>query len=195
MENRKFEIDGNFEDESIDESQDEQRSGGYGPLVLLIIFIVLFLASASMFAYFQFYQGDGKWRFSMKKTTYNPELVEALVAENSLLASVIDSLQQQSLDFNTVYENAELFPAFSEGESYEVQIGYFRTYDFSQYEGALLNLNADSEDGAVKLRIGRFATFEEACRFRKDIITLGIGGAFIVKKIDGKRVPFDRVCP
>ena len=195
MENRKFEIDGNFEEEAIDINPDEQRSGGYVPLVLLIIFIVLFLTSSSMFVYFQFYQGDGKWHFSFKKAVYNPELIETLVDENRLLASAIDSLQQRAADINIVDEGAELFQSFTEGESYEVQIGYFRTYDFSQYEGSLLNLNADSEDGAVKLRIGRFSTFEEACRFRKDIVALGISGAFIAKKVDGKRVPFDKHCP
>ena len=200
METRKFEIEGEIEspeEETVEE--EEEVSGGNGKwlYILLAVFIILFLTSTSFFVYFQFYQGKGKWNFSLvRKADANTEM-PALTAENNRLKLEIDSLKmiavQSPAQDTAAY--GELFPDNMEGEKYEVQIGFFRSFDFSVYQAALVNMNAETSNGATKLMIGRFNTPEEACKFRNDMIAMGIKGAFVVKKVDGKRVPYEADCP
>jgi len=193
MEDRKFELDGHIEEENPEQIEVNPSSRVIGIYILLVVFIILFLTSASMFVYFQFYQGKGKWHFSLEKNLVDLSLTDSVVKENTSLKARLDSLQLL-VEKNTAVDQ-ELFPTDTLGEMYEVQIGFFRSYDFEGYEDKLINMNTETENGATKLRIGRFTTFEEACKFRKDIIDLGIKGAFIVKKVDGQRVPFDAICP
>jgi len=210
MEDKKFEIEGQIEEEEFEDEDYNER--GPGIYILLVVFIVLFVSILSLFVYYQFYQGEGKWNFSMKKRGMdNVALNKEMEQENAQLKIQVDSLQnvinQFGQDTNQVVQEAppketisnnggssSLFYPDLAGEKYEVQIGAFRNFNFAKYDSKLVNMNVDKENGMQKLVIGRFNTFEEACSFKKDILSLGIQNAFIVKKIDGKRQKFDKWC-
>ena len=196
MENRKFEIDGLIENDNSETVEDNSKERGVGIYIVLVVFIVLFLSSVSLFVYYQFYLGSGKWSFNFQKHTEETNTIQQLAEQNDLLKSANDSLLLL-LDDNVseTLKDKGLFMEDCQDECYEVQIGYFKSFDFSGYEENLVNMNAEKENNAVMLRIGRFSTFDEACRFRKDIIDMGIKGAFIVKKVNSKRVHFDQPCP
>jgi len=206
MEKRKFEIEGEVEnqiDEAIDNEElsdlEEESDSGCNRLIyiLLTIFIFLFLLTATAFVYFQIYQGNGNWDFNLTKIDKNYSELEKLRLENRKLTVLVDSLSQIQVEksYSDTSSFQVLFSNDMSGDKYEVQIGFFKSFDFSVYNNNLLNMNVESSNGSHKLLIGRFNSFEEACRFRKDIISIGIQGAFIVKKTDGKRVPFDGTCP
>lgn len=212
MDEKKFEIEGQIENNDQFEEEFEEEFEERGPWVyiFLVIFIILFLSVASLFVYYQFYV-DGKFQFSMKKrTSTNIVIDEELKKENTLLNEKVDSLENIILNmdtsstestFNNNVDNSaslnqdapDLFSQEQAGEKYEVQIGAFRTYDFSKYDQNLVNMNVEVEDGFNKLVIGRFQSFDEACEFRQDLKSIGIN-SFIVKKVDGKRVKFNKWC-
>ena len=227
MEDKKFEIEGDIEDndeltEEFEEEDEECEGRGRGIYILLAVFILLFLASLSLFAYFQLYQGDGNWDFSLKKKSSGNDTVNKGVQEkNIMLYSQIDSLNnvianmenaqiatsespESSETSETVEEtsspkpkitgSSELFHQDLAGEKYEVQIGAFRSFNFSKYNNNLVNMNVDIKNGLNQLVIGRFSTFNEACVFAKDMRSIGIQNAFVVKKVDGKRVKFTKYC-
>jgi hypothetical protein len=56
-------------------------------------------------------------------------------------------------------------------------------------------MNVEERNGAYKLMIGRFNNFDDACALRRDMIDMGIDGAFVVKKLNGVRESFDEKCP
>gem|GEM_PF-1933275 len=203
MERMKFEIEGEIEhnDEEVIESEKEEEevteNGNKGIVFLLFLFVFLFLVSASAFVYFQFYQGNGKWEWSLQRHNSEKNDLTKVLSENKKLSAIIDSITQVQLKSN--YSDTGTYqPIFTNdmsGDKYEVQIGFFKSFDFSVYNESLVNMNVENSNGSVKLLIGRFNTFEEACKFRQDIIDLGIKGAFVAKKTNGKRVPFDGQCP
>ncbi|MEA3496778.1 MAG: SPOR domain-containing protein [Bacteroidota bacterium] len=224
MEDKKFEIEGDIEEndeltEEFEEDDEEYVSRGRGIYILLAVFILLFLASLSLFAYFQLYQGDGNWDFSFKKkSSGNVAVNKGLQEENIMLYSQVDSLNNVIANMEnaqiatsetpesseTVEEtsspkpkttgSSELFHQDLAGEKYEVQIGAFRSFNFSKYNNNLVNMNVDVKNGLNQLVIGRFSTFKDACVFAKDMKSIGIQNAFVVKKVDGKRVKFSKYC-
>lgn len=197
-EKRKFEPESELltnSEETNGEESAQYPTNGKGLYFLLALFIILFLTSVSFFVYYQFYQGNGKWSFSLKKYNFDKLLLDSLMKENSYLKHEIDSMSANLTGQIAKDSVTGMFPGDLNGEKYEVQIGYFRNFDFTKYAPFLINMNIDSSGNSVKLLIGRFDNVEDACRFRKDIVNLGIKNAFIVKKIDGKRVEFDKPCP
>ncbi|HPD64994.1 MAG TPA: hypothetical protein P5050_02810 [Bacteroidia bacterium] len=199
-ENRKFEPESEILSEINDNHEevlDEETSNGKGLYILLAIFIILFFTTASFFVYFQFYQGNGQWRFSLQKHSVDLKLTDSLRTENQQLKKVIDSLSV--LAYNKQLEDTQtagpIFTSGISGEKYEVQIGYFKNFSFSRYAPSLINMNIDTVNQSIRLMIGRFDKLEDACRFKKDIVEMGIKNAFIVKKVDGKRVEANIPCP
>jgi len=197
MENRKFEIEGDIEStEEFTEHNEKENTSGKSVYYFLTLFIILFLTISSLFVYYQFYTGNGKWNFSLKKQITPTTDHSNLISENLKLKGVIDSIQQilanNSNDTNTFHE---IFNDDYIGETYEVQIGFFKTFDLTKLDKNLVNMNVETSNGSTKLLVGKFTTLDEACKFRKDIEDMGIKGAFIVKKTDGKRVAFEAKCP
>ena len=58
----KFEIEGELE-----EDYEEEDNRGAGIYILLAVFILLFLVSASLLVYYQFYKGHGQFEWSLQK--------------------------------------------------------------------------------------------------------------------------------
>ncbi|MFC2113958.1 hypothetical protein ACFLRI_01265 [Bacteroidota bacterium] len=197
MEEKRFELEGQIEETEEQLEEEEVRERGPLMYILLTVFIILFVTTASLFVYFQFYQGGGKWSFSLTKqppdaTSINQDLLMKI--DN--LKAELDSLKQSLPDTSIqIQEYSPLFTEDMQGEKFEVQIGYFKSYDFSLYLPYLVNMNVEKSKGSSKLLIGRFDNFQDACNFRRDMLDIGIQGAFVVKKVDGKRIPFDEKCP
>ncbi|MBC8343032.1 MAG: hypothetical protein ISR55_03245 [Bacteroidetes bacterium] len=194
----RFELDGHVENPDGDEFiEPEVPKRGPGLYILLALFIILFLTSLSLFVYFQFYLGQGKWDFSFEKHNIQQNSSQLLLEENNQrLQNLVDSIELLKVDTSAGFQPGD--PLFSEdgsGEVYEVQIGFFKSFDFDRYDSQLVNMNVEYSNGASKLLIGRFQNFEDACAFRREIIDIGIKGAFVVKKVNGVREDFDAICP
>jgi hypothetical protein len=186
----KFEIEGELDEENEEEEVEESEGRGAGIYILLAIFILLFLVSASMLVYYQFYRGHGKFEWSLQKhpTIAADTNLAYIVMQRDSTLTQLDSLK------NLMTSSQSLFTSTTAGEVYYVQIGAFRNTDFTKYDPNLVNMFVEVADGMNKLIIGGFLNFDDACSFRKDIIRIGIRDAFIVKKVDGVRVKFNQWC-
>lgn len=182
----KFEIEGELEEEI----EEEEDSRGVGVYILLAVFIFLFLVSASLLVYYQFYKGHGQfeWLLQKKNAPVGDTSVTYIKMQRDSSLTQLDSLK------NMIASSQSLFTKTTTGEVYYVQIGAFRNTDFTKYDPNLVNMFVEVADGMNKLIIGGFLNFDDACSFRKDIVRIGIKGAFIVKKVDGVRVKFSQWC-
>jgi hypothetical protein len=195
MEETRFTLDGSVEDtEEQEELEEEEAQRGPGIYIVLALFIILFLTATSALLYFQCYQGNGRWDFSFHKQSSDALLLnEQVLDSNQVLRTYLDSLNTLLLENNEAFHS--LFDSADSDVIFEVQIGYFRSFDFSRYDTNLVNMNVEYANGAYKLLVGRFTDFSDACAFRRDMIDMGIKGAFVVKKEFGERVPFNVKCP
>lgn len=75
-----------------------------------------------------------------------------------------------------------------EGLHYEVQIGAFKYFNLKKYQQAFDHLKGEAADGYDKYTLAKFRNYTEAEEFKKDIQHMGIKDAFIVPKLDGKRI-------
>lgn len=141
----------------------------------LIVAIVLFLLAVSYVIYME-YQSPLFGRFPQLEKDY-----EALQAKNEHLQEELDSMQR----VNSML--IELSPYYT-GVFFEVQIGAFESFDLEKYQEGLAKLNIDSNGQIEQYTLGKFRELETALAFQKDIRKMGIKDAFIVAKIDGKRV-------
>jgi len=187
----KFEIEGELEEEIEEEDEEqEEESRSVWVYILLAVFILLFLVSASLLVYYQFYKGHGQFEWSLQKK--NAKVVDTSVSylkmQRDSSLTQLDSLKK------IIASSQSLFTVNTVGEVYYVQIGAFRNIDFTKYSSNMVNMFVEVADGMNKLIIGGFTNFDDACSFRKDIIRIGIKGAFIVKKVNGIRVKFSQWC-
>jgi hypothetical protein len=186
----KFEIEGELEDENEEEEEQEEESRSMWAYILLAVFILLFLISTSLLVYFQFYKGQGQFEWSLQKRN-------APVADTSATFYKLQhdsSLTQLDSLKNIIASSSSLFTTNTTGEVYYVQIGAFKNINFAKYSANMVNMFVEVADGMNKLIIGGFTNFDDACSFRKDIVRIGIKGAFIVKKVNGERVKFKQWC-
>lgn len=192
---KKFELEGPIEQENRDDGTDTRGNGVY---ILLVIFIILFLTIASLFVYYQFYVGkinnEYKFNWSLEKKNPGAALVKTLDSENKALKARLDSIAQGLLNPGQV-NPCTLFSPNTAGEMYYVQLGAFKSFDFTKYEPSLVNTFVDSENGFNKLIIGGFQDFTEACNLKRDLLGAGFKGVWIIKKVDGQRVQFETTCP
>lgn len=120
---------------------------------------------------------------SDKSANYPPQTktYEALLKER-------DSLQQKLTFMQHTPQPIVGGFITDDGLHYEVQIGAFKYFNLHRYRQSFNHLHNDEEDGLDKYTLAKFTTYSEAEAFKKDIQRMGIKDAFIVAKIDGKRV-------
>jgi hypothetical protein len=191
---KKFEIEDLVDQET---PEVEHRCNCTASYILMVIFIIFFLTTATLLVYYQFYIGksDGKYVFdwSLKKKNTSYLVVKKLEKQNKLIQSRLDSCSS-GLGISPGSQSS-LFSNPNSGDIYCVQLGAFRSFDFKKYEPSMVNMFVDSENGMNKLIVGGFSEFTDACEFKRDLVNVGIKGVFIIKKVDGKRVTFDSPCP
>ncbi len=141
---------------------------------LKILGVLLLLALAYIIYIEYFPPFFGRW----------PELSERyknLQVNNELLEKELDSLQR----INSLL--VEVSPYYT-GVFFEVQIGAFESFDLEKYKEGLAKLNIDYSGELDQYTLGKFRNLEIAQDFAKDIRKMGIRDAFIIAKVDGKRV-------
>lgn len=169
--------------ENIEDLKYDKKQANIG----MTVFIVLFLAVLGLFIYYQFYQGNGQWKFTFNHKSPDTSHVEGLNEKIIALQKSNDSLISAGQN-NT----GTLNPVDMSGTIYEVQIGAFKLYDPSKYTDNYTSMNFVQEDGFNKLTVGRFKAYNAASAFREDLRKMGIRKAWIVKLVDGNRTPISK---
>ena len=163
----------------------------------LFVLIVLFVLATGMLVYYQFYEGNGKWRFTLLHKSNDTTFLIALKSRYDLSKALKDTIRPQKRDSSIVKtDTARHFKPSGNiknddsltGTNYEVQIGTFENYGLKKYSAVFNNLHEEKNGNLTKLTLGRFKSIEEANTFRKDMAKLGIKQAWVVKKVNGKRM-------
>lgn len=191
------------EENEEEEYEDIEEGSGKGKLTgFLILFIILFIVSTSLLAYFQFYQPNGDFKLTFDKRQVTAQQVEKMKKSNNQLQSAVDSLKAanqkklaiiDSLKSNKDTSSQASFTGNKGGASisgtyYKVQIGAFESFSFDRYGDKVTNLTFEEKNGLLKLTLGRFKKANAARAFRRDLVEIGLKDAFIAKMRNGKRV-------
>lgn len=151
------------------------------PLLAFLFFLSLIYILYSIFS-------TQRQRSKQQKTQQTLQQQEHTI--NSL-NSINDSLQenQRKITVFSLLDTLETQPPIV---AYEVQIGAFKHFDLAAYTRHFQNLRHDQLGGFDKYTLAGFTTYEEAKNFQKDIQRMGVEDAFIVGKIQGKRVDIEK---
>lgn len=142
----------------------------------LIAFIVLFILALGYIFYIEYFT-PFFGRFPQLEKDF-----KALQSKNENLQSELDSLERVN---NMLIEVSPYYT----GVFFEVQIGAFENFNLERYKEGLSKLNIDYNGEVEQYTLGKFRDLHTALAFQKDIQKMGIKDAFIVAKVDGKRVP------
>lgn len=153
--------------------------------VWLYIFIGLFLLLLGYTIYNKATLSD----YSIKGTNrQNGEIGSQAAAKIADLEQLNDSLKQRIDMLQNTPQPIVGGHIEDEGLHYEVQIGAFKYFNLNQYRQAFDHLKSEAADSLDKYTLAKFRTYDESVNFKKDIQHLGIKDAFIVPKMDGKRI-------
>ncbi len=157
--------------------------------------------------YYQFYEGNGNWRFTLKHKANDTTFMATLVPQLQQLQAMNDILKNLKPDTVKVIETVEV-PAPAEipeeepvmpasqvdvytpdpNKKYLVQIGAFKSFDLSKFKPGMEVMEQHKINGLNTVTIGRFSTQKEAELFAKDVTALGIKNPLIAKLENGKPV-------
>lgn len=177
-------------------------------LAALSISLGMLLALAlGLLLYYQFYEGNGNWRFTLKHKANDSTFIASLSPQLQRLQAINDSLKNLKPDTVKVVEMVEV-PAVSDipeeqpvtqepeidtytpdpDKKYVVQIGAFKNFSLGEFKPGLEIIEQHKVNGLNTITIGRFTTQKEAELFAKDIVALGIKNPLIAKMENGKPV-------
>ncbi len=191
------------EDNEEEEYEDIEEGSGKGKITgFLILFIILFIVSTGLLAYFQFYQPNGSFKLTFDKRQVTAQQVDKMKESNNQLQSAVDSLKAvnqkklaviDSLKSNKDTTRQASFTGNKGGASisgtyYKVQIGAFESFSFDRYGDKVTNLTFEEQNGVLKLTLGRFKEANAARAFRRDLVEIGLEDPFVAKMKNGKRV-------
>lgn len=145
---------------------------------LKIALLVVFLVAAISIIYIV--SSEGRSPLFGKPQQLNSQLLK-LEIENAALLKLVDSLETS----NEILMQESSDPS---GIFYEVQIGVFKHFDIEKYNKNLQKLNYSTVSGIKYMTLGKFRDFDDAKDFALDMRRMGIKDAFIVSKLDGKRI-------
>ena len=141
----------------------------------LIVLLSLLLLAIGYIIYIEYFTPFfGRW----------PQLqqqYQVLQEENEQLTDELDSMQR----VNSLL--LELSPYYT-GVFFEVQIGAFEYFDLDDYKEDLVKMNIDKTDQVDQYTLGKFRDLDRTLAFQKDIQRMGIKDAFVIAKVDGRRV-------
>ena len=141
---------------------------------LIVVLSLLFLAIGYILYIEYFTPFFGRWPRLQQQ-------YQALQQDHKQLTDELDSMQRVN---NLLLE---LSPYYT-GVFFEVQIGAFEHFDLDSYKEDLVKMNIDKTDQIDQYTLGKFRDLDRALTFRKDVQKMGIKDAFLIAKIDGKRV-------
>lgn len=208
------------EQEEIEESFDQIFPKGNGTPTSMgtWIFMVLFLITLSLLAYYQFYDGHsfkmtfehrseaGLSKIDSISAKYETQIAE-ITNQQSIIADLrtkVQELHKLNLELaedtasSTGLLNNDGTPSTSSidlnnGTYYQVQVIALQAYspDFGKSD---FSFYVDKENGYSKMLIGAFSNETAVKELYQKVRRSGFDDAFIVKKVNGKRVeynPFD----
>ena len=141
----------------------------------LILLVSLLLLAIGYIVYIEYFPPlFGRWPRLQAQSA-------SLTRENEQLRAELDSMNR----VNGLL--LELSPYYT-GVFFEVQIGAFEYFDLTDYKEDLVKMNIDKTDQVDQYTLGKFRDLDRALAFRKDIQRMGIKDAFVIAKVDGKRV-------
>ena len=141
----------------------------------LMLLVGLLLLAVGYIIYIEFFPPFfGRWPRVEARNTL-------LLQKNEQLRSELDSMNR----VNGLL--LELSPYYT-GVFFEVQIGAFENFDLTDYKEDLVRMNIDKTEQVDQYTLGKFRDLERAVAFRRDIQRMGIKDAFVIAKVDGKRV-------
>lgn len=141
----------------------------------LLLLIGLLLLTIGYLVYIEFFTPFfGRWPQVQAQNV-------SLQQKNEQLRSELDSLNR----VNGLL--LELSPYYT-GVFFEVQIGAFEHFDLTDYKDDLVKMNIDKTEQVDQYTLGKFRDLDRALAFRKDIQRMGIKDAFLIAKVDGRRV-------
>jgi hypothetical protein len=88
----------------------------------------------------------------------------------------------------TVADTTLLVPNWNVGLWYSVQVGAYEKRDLQLYDGGLMQFRMFKDDILFKYSLGVFSSYDEAHRFRKEMLQLGLKDAFVQAYSDGKPI-------
>ncbi|RYD79240.1 MAG: hypothetical protein EOP53_09950 [Sphingobacteriales bacterium] len=171
-------------------------------LAALSISLCMLLAlSLGLLFYYQFYEGSGNWRFTLKHKANDTAFMASLTPQLQHLQAINDSLKKQKPDTVKIIQTVEIPAKVEEtiplnasniympdpDKKYLVQIGAFKNFDLSRFQPGMENMEQLKVNGLNTITVGRFSTQKEAELFAKDIKTLGISSP-IVAKLEGNNL-------
>lgn len=82
---------------------------------------------------------------------------------------------------------------WDKGVVFRVQIGAFEKKDMSEFNEGNEEFNTENAEDMQKVTLGNFRDYWQADKFKKDLRSMGVAGAWIVPYKDGARVPIKDV--
>ncbi len=191
MSNGKFVIDGEIESKPQSAYLSEQskkhskknKSFFWG---LIFLCSVLFL-----FSLYLIFKIDS---LNEKMAEMNEKVATAsnLIQENQAYKETNDTLQMKTIKLkkenDILSENSDSVG----GIFFEVQIGNFYDFNMDAYMNELEALRQEKSGNNSKLILGRFRSFQKAMLFENDIKKMGFANAFMVGRIDGQLVDYQK---
>lgn len=203
------------EEESFDDIFPRSNRQPIGPVAWT--FVTLFLIMLSLFAYYQFYDGEHfsinfehRSKGAMNRLDSLAQLNEDSQEEIAQLMKRMEELTADIRQKTAAYEalkndtTRSTYAVDETGESnpttekidlnsgvfYQVQLIALQQYH-PDFEGADFSFYVDKEDGYSKMLMGAFTSEEQAMDLYKKVQRSGFNDAFIVKKVNGARVEYD----
>jgi|GEM_PF-3775199 len=95
--------------------------------------------------------------------------------------STVDTLQKA----NDIL--VEQQPEIDDGVFFEVQLGAFQDFNLDDYQAELASLRQEG-DVTHKFTFAKFRSYQRAEKLKNDLQRMGVTGAFVVGRINGRRV-------
>lgn len=144
-------------------------------IALMTVFMIIAVLLAAYVVYIELEEpAFGKWKRLQQEKQQTEQYNDYLLSRIDSVARFNDLLMENSPNYSGVF--------------FEVQIGAFKEFNLQQYQESLQNLRTYQENDLNKYVLGKFRSYDMAQTFLKDIQRMGISDAFIIAKIDGKRV-------
>lgn len=119
------------------------------------------------------------------------ERYEELKVLNRIYYDSITELNARVKDLETMENNIRNTIEQTMALEYRVQIGAYSKNNFNGAVGIGKAIKTEVVNGVTKYYVGSFDNPFDANDFATAIKSMGLGGAFVTKFVDGERVPFD----
>jgi hypothetical protein len=141
---------------------------------------LLILFALSIFGAVYYYSSESKQPFIGNPKELNQALLNQEI-ENARILFLVDSLKAANAKLT---KESELV----DGIFFEVMITSFESFKLDKDDANLKRLNYTTHDGVNYMTLGKFRDLEDAKFYIDDLKKIGINDAFVVSKLDGKRV-------